>query len=438
MTMEGLRESQSYSGARSFGQKSDGLRRATRAEMLEVRLPSLTDEFKNALYPPPNPEYTLGVAEGIVFLDNNYLDLYATYEARARGVQKEIHSGMAFHFVSHGAKVQQKSKFGKPYEKLVDVICSKGPDRTQPKTCVPCRCVEQNGAKMYPQDRWGFEVFHAQWYHEQPLMGKDGSVITKKDSNEPIIIRKECLAFKMQNELHRRLDPKKADKDRRHRDCEGCQAGAPFVFGSIRTMKVGRAHLDNILGLDSTVATTCSTCKTKINILSYHCKHCLTMLLDPSTARLTQEELNVYESTACQCSNPGCGRMDTPAPRRVCGFAENRTTYLGGCQATLGDRLSTAVPMSTTDMVFWLQREGSGTNSQVENKAMSALAQSVVPQLPALPNGMAAPGGQKDAPGTPLASVIAALRANPLKLDELYAPVEPADQSALLNIQHRP
>jgi hypothetical protein len=393
--------------------------------MKELTLPSLSDELQQYLMQPPHPEYRNGVAEAIVFLEDEeaYVDEYATEAARRQfGPQTQEIKASCLHFLEHRTRTNAQGKTSL-YPRTVTHVCSTGPKRDH--QCLGC-ALKSKGADVPVADRWAWEVLHAAWYHLTPYV-KNGQVVLNKEK-QPIILRNECQTLKFDNEVQLRADAHRAPKDRRGRTCAGCQNTLDLVFGARRIIKVGSSHFDNILKTREVLKTSCRVCGTRTAVLSYHCVHCGSVLVDMSTVQLTPDEVNVFTSQNGRC--PQCGREGLPVPKTACGYNQDYSQFLGGCAP------NAPTSMKLTDVALRLQREGKDKDSHIVCRGFQPLEQAVVPQLP---DWFATQfkGQVKTSPGTSYQSILDSDVCNPAwELDKMYSPVSIADQEEIFKVHY--
>lgn len=387
--------------------------------MREWKPPSLHSDFEAYLPEPPHPEALLGVAEPVVFLSGNYIDAYATAEAKRRGENREIPSGCMYRFKEHGTMAQMppSPRTGRHWEKRVSTTCSAGTDFAR-QECTGCKMVDRGNKTFFAVDRFAFEIFHAGWYHERSYL-RNGETARNKEG-QPILVRDVCLRLNRENELHRRADERRGGDSKRSRECKGCQQGHPLVFGNRRILKVGQAHKDALLDIGDGVERRCAGCQTMIAEVAYQCAQCAAQMLDLTQVRMGKDELRSFAAQPIRCKH--CGHEGLPSAKKVCGYNENYTRFLGGCATTR--------PLEFTEAMIWLQREGEKAQTQIVATTHQPLSGSVVP---ALPQGFVS----KDLPGSPVEPLILALReAQPWNLAELYAPLSPEEQAKILKVNY--
>lgn len=419
MGLDGLRDSYAQTSSGFKGRNSQELSRAKRTKMAEIVLPALTEELSKYLSPPPTEENRFAVSEGFIFPEADYFDEIATIAAKRRlGDQAQpVKSGPAYHFRDHTNKVRAQSQNGRPYDQYVSAVCSSGtnPDSRQP--CVGCNYADR-GAEMNAVDRWAFEVMHCAWYHEAPLM-KDGKIVMRQGSNEPILVRNECLTMKMSNELARRANA--AGHKAFYRECSGCKAGHPLVYGGRRIIKVGAGHVKNIVSLADRLDQRCNGCGTMIATVSYNCGYCNNILLDMTRASLSPDELKQFKETPFRC--PHCAQIGIPKDNKICGYNHDYTQVVGGC--------GNATPLKFHEAIMRLQKEGSGTQSQIVDRGFMVIDSATVPA----PNpNIKCP--VNTAPGTPMWDVFEALCGEPWDLAKMYQPLNLDEQSQMLQVRN--
>lgn len=325
----------------------------------------ITFDLKPFLAAPPSEESKIEAAEPVVLIAGKYEDPYATDANGARLVPSPEMEGLHFRIHSFNVFMKPRNPQERGYNTFRDIVCSSGPEPHAPQPCIGCYQHDHGSKDAKPKDQWAFNVAHLAWYHNVPYV-KDNQVQMKKDGSGPVMIKKECTSYKMENVyLGRavasgRVPPQIA---RKYEQCEGCQQQAPFVWGEHRLIQLGFKHLKNILEIDDKVGKKCLNCGTGILRVAFDCEKCQTELLDLAQVQWTNDQIETYSKTPAQC---GCGHVGLPQSAYECGFDDNYNRVANCCDN----------PQKTTifDCVLWLQREGESTESEVVVKRVELIS----------------------------------------------------------------
>ncbi len=352
MSMESLR-----TGAQSLNQ--NGKKGATRASYYaRWKPPTMVDPLKRFLAAPPSEESYLGISEPIVIIAGQYPDLLARNPDGS--VPNPPPMGEAYHFRAHTFAIHVQGKNGKQgFRTFREVVCSAGPEPHAPQPCIGCYQVD-HGADAKARDTWAFNIAHLGYYHNQPLV-KDGQIQLKKNSNDPVMVKNECLAYKMENILQGRAAQARVQGIKQPRRCEGCDGNHPFLFGDHRVLQVGRRHLDNLFEIDDKIGNRCMNCNTYMLRTEFRCgnEHCDTLIFQIAQSGWTNAQIDQFSKSQYGC--PACQTLNLPYSIYECGYSEQYVPIPGaGCPQGVDPR-----KMSIFDCVLWIQREGEKMESEI-------------------------------------------------------------------------
>lgn len=257
--------------------------------------------------------------------------------------------GDAHHHLSHEFKFFKDGK-----ERFGDFICTAGPNPHAPQPCVGCS-VSDSGNKAIGNSRqkWGFNVKHLVAYHEVPLLDrKTGQIKYKNDKpGEPIMVLEACRNGSPGERLYAATNRK---------SCEYCQRNLPQTYGAPKVWVLGKGHLEELLKVDTHLEQTCANCMTRLLKVAFACVQCGNDTLDLATqTQATNEQIQHYASNPQQCGH--CHFVGIPKPVYECGFDPNGMYKVpNGCPDNV-----TPKPLSIFDCVFYVHKEGEGTQTKV-------------------------------------------------------------------------
>jgi hypothetical protein len=359
MSMEGLRE-----GAQNINNRQGGGGSKRNSYFARWKPPQMYPGIQRYLAAPPNEESITEVAEPVVIIKGAYPDLLA----QNPGEPQE-----AYHFQVHTAQLWiQPDKPGQQgFKTWRDIVCSAGPDRHNPQPCLGCYNVDHGKKDAKAKDQWCFNIAHLGWYHNSPLV-RDGQVVFKQNSQEPVMIKNECLSYKMENVLHGRAqNAPKGSLKRAFKMCEGCNQRHPHIFGDHRTLQLGFKHLKSLFAIDEELGKKCANCNTFMLRMAMNCgnEQCNARIVDLATAGWTIDQIEMFAKQDHQCQY--CGKTGRPYSEYKCGFDSNYLPIVGGgCQGGVEPKKN-----SIFDMVLWLQREGESTESEIVVKKVEPISQ---------------------------------------------------------------
>lgn len=327
----------------------------------------MTFDLRPFLAAPPSEESKIEAAEAVVLIPGEYDDPYAVNPDGTKVMPPPKVEGLHFRIHSFNVFMKPRNPNERGYNTFRELVCSAGAEPHAPQPCVGCYQHDHGQKDAKPKDNWAFNIAHLGWYHNVPLV-KDGQVQMKRDNSGPVMVKQECLTYKMENVyLGRavqagRVPPAIAKK---YKECEGCKQRAEFVWGDHRVLQLGFKHLKNILEIDDKVGKKCVTCGTGILRVAFDCGGCKNEILDLSAVQWTNDQIETFSKSQYTCQ--GCGHTALPESVYECGYDDNYDTLAPSC----------ANPKKTSifDCVLWLQREGESTESEVVVKRVELLSQ---------------------------------------------------------------
>lgn len=363
--------------------------------------------LKQFLAAPPSEEAELEVAEPIVLIRGSYPDIYAVDSegnkdpnAKSEGLHLRVHNLSVF--------VKPNKPGQKGFNSFREIVCSSGPEPHAPQPCLGCYLQDHGNKEARPKDNWAFNIAHLGVYHMKPLM-KDGQIQMKKDGSGPVMVKEECVAYKMENvSLGRGIqagkvrDQKLVDK---FKECESCKQGHPFVWGDHRILQLGMKHLKNLFEIDDMVGSKCANCETHILRVGFDCSACGKELVDLSKVQWTNDDIDNFAASG-HCDQ--CG--SAPKTRYRCGYSEKFRQVQEPCSS----------PRRTDifDCVLWVQRQGESTESEIVVKRIELIKNSKSPD------------------GRPMEECLKEIVKEPFDLVEMYKPETVESQSEILQMQN--
>jgi hypothetical protein len=295
-------------------------------------------------------------------------------------------------------------------ETFATEVCSAGHDAHNPQPCVGCYAMDSGNKSCTVKDVHSFGLVHLIPYHRHPLIDRQtGGIKMKGDGTGPVMIDDECTG----------------------RTCNYCrviagqppivQPGVPAwpnfrpqdlqtVFGKRRYIEVGKNHLQDLMGWDSTVSSICANDGSQLITDGYKCPHCNSMVIDMSSDPRTDDQIN--------------DAVSRPYPCLQCRTQVFLTEVVSCdvCAAAQPPRAPAQVGIF--DMVLWGKKEGENTNSHLVLQRHETLAQfeQVVMR-----------GNANLFQGKTLAQTITDL-AKPYNFDEVYTPKDLRGQSERLGL----
>jgi hypothetical protein len=363
--------------------------------------------LRNFLAAPPSEEAELEVSEPIVLVKGSYSDPYAVDENGNRDMNS---TSEGLHLKVHTFSVYIKpSKPGQNgFNTFRELVCSSGPEPHAPQPCVGCYMVDHGAKDSKPKDNWAFNIAHLGVYHLKPLV-KDGQVQMKKDGSGPILIKEECISYKMDNVALGRGVTSGKIKDQKlinkYKTCESCKEQHPFTWGDHRIMQLGMKHLRNLFEIDEMVGSKCANCETTILRVGFDCSGCGAELVDLSKVQWTNDEIDDYAARG------QCGSCDSRAVVKYrCGYNDKFKVVQEPCNS----------PRRTDifDCVLWIQRQGESTESEIVVKRVELIKNYKSPE------------------GKPLTDCLAEIVKEPFDLVEMYKPETVENQSELIQVQN--
>ena len=124
--------------------------------------------------------------------------------------------------------------------------------------------------------------------------------------------------------------------------------GEPTVLGKKGYLEVGRNHCQDLYALEAQVVDYCSACQEgMIHRKAFTCRDCGDTMLDLKSANLSEDDEESIWRKGMKC--PSCSAYDVPDEEIGCGTCD------------------TPIRTSISDVVWFLRRTGSQTNSAVSS-----------------------------------------------------------------------
>lgn len=372
MSMDGLRRgAQNLNNGKGKGSSRSAFYARLRIPQIAVGAgmgkERVSFDLRPFLAAPPSEESKIEAAEPVVLIAGEYDDVYAADAQGAKIIPPP--KGEALHFRLHSFNVfmAPRNPSERGYNTFRELVCSCGPEPHAPQPCIGCYQADHGDKNARSKDAWAFNMAHLGWYHLTPLL-KDGVIQMKRDNSGPVMVKQECMTYKMENVyLGRAIQSGRVPAiiAKKYKECEGCKQRLQHIWGDHRVLQLGFKHLKNILEIDDKVGKRCINCNTGILRVAFDCEKCNTEMLDLSQVQWTNDQIETYSKSPTACQS--CGHQGLPKSGYECGFDDNYNQVAQSC----------ANPQKTTifDCVLWLQREGESTESEVVVKRVELLSQ---------------------------------------------------------------
>lgn len=282
--------------------------------------------------------------------------------------------------------------------RIADEICSRGSNPHQPMPCVGCFAQENGDRSIKLSSAFAVGTVHLVPYHGHPILDRQtNTYLQKKDGPEAgkyVLGYDECLG----------------------RACNFCRVlngGQPYlqpgetfpywakdittVFGHRRYFDIGKNGLQDILGWDLRVASTCfgpgylrhpqtgqlmldpqtqqpistGICGNQLTTVTYNCSICHNPLIDMSNEPRTDAQIQEVSMEPYNCAH--CQRpvdLYEVVECDLCGQPKQVNVFSG-------------------EVVLWLKRQGEGTSTHMVLEKLESLdsfimgmTQTIAPLLP--------------------------------------------------------
>jgi hypothetical protein len=239
-------------------------------------------------------------------------------------------------------------------ERYPESVCSAGWNPHSPQPCAGCAAIDQGDKSVGVSDVVVIGVAHLAVYHRHPKIdSKTGGIVMKQNQQqgkqpEPVTYDEECTG----------------------RACNYCRivAGQPLVqdpqkapfpqyrpqdiqtfFGKRRYLELGKNHLMNLGGWDSTISSLCGNDGSQLITDGFKCPTCQTLLVDMSQETRTDAQIQEVVAKPFPCMR--CQRPVLLEEVVACEICEQN-----GRQPR---------QFGLTDRVLWGMRQGENTSSQL-------------------------------------------------------------------------
>ena len=403
MSMEGLRQ-----GAQNTRSGGGGKGPQRVSYYARWKPPAMKKELERFLTPAPSEESILQISEPIVLMPGQYQDLFARTAEGASITPPPVIEAYRFRSHTFPVFIQPNKPGQQGFKSFRDIVCSAGTDPHSPQPCIGCYQVDHGTKDAKPRDQWAFNIAHLGWYHQHPFL-KDGQIQCKKGTQDPVMVKDQCNAHRMENTILARAVQAQTKNLRAPKPCEGCGNRQPFIFGDHRVLQVGFKHLKNILSFDEELGKKCANCGTFIIRVAFDCAKCGKEILNIGQSGWTNDQLDTYSKSPQSCQH--CHQMDLPKSVYECGFDERYAKVSGGCPDNVEPRKT-----SVFDCVLWTQREGEATESELIVKKIELISSFKTPD------------------GRPLTEHLKELVKAPYNLAEMYAPDTLDEQAETIRV----
>ena len=285
-----------------------------------------------------------GTSTPILLIKAEYIDQNPAPEEieidAATGRPKEVKKEY-FRFLEHTRVVMKNGK-----ERYPRTTCSAGSNPHAPQPCAGCAAIDQGDRSVSPaayQTVMG--VVHLALYHKHPLIdrGTGGLVMKQAYGNrpaEPMMIDNECEGrtcnfCRVQRGEAPIIDPQNPWPNYRPQDIQ-------TFFGKRRYLKMGKNHLQALIGWDVTISSLCGNDGSQLITDGFKCPTCQSLVIDMSNDTRTDDQIK--------------DAVSRPYPCLRC----NRPVFLeevNGCEVCEAANRQPAVH-SMFSRVLWAMRQG--------------------------------------------------------------------------------
>ena len=325
-------------------------------------------------------------------------------------VEVDPATGRAKPVVNPYFKYKQHKHMGKKNGKdwFSSEICSAGNDPHNPQPCVGCFSMDSGNKAVTVSDQFALGYLHLAYYHGHPLLDDNGQIQMKKDNSGPVVVYDECSGrtcnycrvMQGQPPIAHQQDP---------------WPGYPpntlsTVFGRRRYLELGKGHLSDISGIDTTIGSMCGNCASQLTTDGFACPTCNSVVIDMANDPRTDEQIALEVIKPYPCMR--CQRAVMLREVVSCEVCERQ-----GRQG---------VQLSVFDVVLMAKRQGEGTKSHVvrtNHMTIEAFAQRIDPQF---------------LNGKTLREYVTEMAGQPYDFFEMFKPKSLADQSKRLELPMPP
>lgn len=241
-----------------------------------------------------------------------------------------------------------------------ELPCIRGTGHT-PENCIGCLKVERKEWKDSSDTKENVcvNIAHLVNYHEVPWT-KSGQVQTKKGSNEPVMIWKECMNSSIERQLWAQNNG---------RACEGCTQGAKTRIGGRRYLQIGWGNQKQLADFQEEVLSRkCKGCGTGTAEIALKCSGCQVVIHNIESGGYTIDQIKQLKEDPQVCTNPQCAHSNPQNAGYLdsvyrCGYNDDLLGFRPD-----GMRCPDGVepkPHSIYECVLWLIRKGEGTESRI-------------------------------------------------------------------------
>jgi len=217
----------------------------------------------------------------------------------ATGRQKEVKKEY-YRFLEHTRSVMKNGT-----ERFPKSICSAGTNPHAPQPCAGCTAIDQGDRSVSPASyQTVMGIVHLALYHKHPLLDRrtGGLVMKQAYGNrpaEPMMVDNECEGrtcnfCRVQRGEAPIIDPQNPWPNYRPQDIQ-------TFFGKRRYLKMGKNHLQALIGWDATISSMCGNDGAQLITDGFKCPSCQSMIIDMSNDTRTDDQIKEAVSKLYPC-----------------------------------------------------------------------------------------------------------------------------------------
>lgn len=294
----------------------------------------------------------------ILLINSSYVDPNPPQESvevdPATGRPKEVRNAF-FKLKKHRRRLLKNGS-----ERFLDEICSAGHELHNPQPCVGCHAMDTGDKSVSVSDYAVFGIVHLHPYHGHPVLDDNGQIRMRGDGKGPLVNFTECTGRSCNYCRTLNGQPLVQDSDPKNQ-WPGWRADQlSTMFGQRRYIELGKNHLSDLGGWDSSVSSVCGLDGSQLLVDGYKCPHCQSMVIDMQQDPRTDEQIGDAVSKPYPCMR--CGRPVLLEEVVSCDV----------CRANNRQHVQHSIFGNT---VLWGLREGEGTNSHLVLRRFETLEQ---------------------------------------------------------------
>jgi hypothetical protein len=214
---------------------------------------------------------------------------------RPKEVKKEY-----YRFLEHTRQVMKNGT-----ERFPKSVCSAGTNPHSPQPCAGCAAIDQGDRSVSPASyQTVMGIVHLALYHKHPLLDRrTGGIVMKQAYGnrpaEPMMIDNECEGrtcnfCRVQRNEAPIIDPQNPWPNYRPQDIQ-------TFFGKRRYLKMGKNHLQALIGWDATISSLCGNDGSQLITDGFKCPSCQSMVIDMTQDTRTDEQIKEAVSRPYPC-----------------------------------------------------------------------------------------------------------------------------------------